>query len=93
MSPLNRTIVAKLKQMHKTLDNIQEIWSVQSSQELMSELGEVMGHIDNAIDVIKKKEKVYLKISEFAYQFTMFAWSMEHNCADAYYECLKEENV
>lgn len=58
MSPLNRTIVAKLKQMHETLDNIQEIWSVQSSQELMSELDEAMGHIDNAIDVIEKREKL-----------------------------------
>lgn len=58
MSPLNRTVTAKLKQMHETLDNIQEIWSVQSSQELMNELGEAMGHIDNAIDVIKKREKL-----------------------------------
>lgn len=58
MSPLNRTIVAKLKQMYETLDNIQELWQVQGSQELMDELGEVMGHIDNAIDIIKEKEKL-----------------------------------
>ena len=57
MSPLNRTILAKLNQMYETLDNIQDIWSVQENQELMNELGETMGHIDNAIDVIKKKDK------------------------------------
>lgn len=58
MSLLNRTIVAKLNQMYETLDEIQEIWTVQGSQELMHELGEAMEHIDNAIDVIKKKEKL-----------------------------------
>lgn len=58
MSLLNRTIVAKLNQMYETLDNIQDLWQVQGSQELMNELGEAMGHIDNAIDVIKKKEKL-----------------------------------
>ena len=58
MSPLNRTIVAKLNQMLETLDNIQDIWSVQGNQELMNELGETMGHIDNAIDIIKGKDKL-----------------------------------
>lgn len=57
MSPLNRTILAKLNQMYETLDNIQDIWSVQGNQELMNELGETMGHIDNAIDIIKGKDK------------------------------------
>lgn len=57
MSPLNRTILAKLNQMYETLDNIQDIWSVQGNQELMDELGETMGHIDNAIDIIKGKNK------------------------------------
>ena len=57
MSPLNRTILAKLNQMYETLDNIQDIWSVQGDQELMNELGETMGHIDNAIDIIKEKNK------------------------------------
>lgn len=57
MSPLNRTILAKLNQMYETLDNIQDIWSVQGNQELMNELGEAMGHIDNAIDIIKEKNK------------------------------------
>ena len=58
MSPLNRTILAKLSQMYETLDNIQDIWSVQGNQELMNELGETMGHIDNAIDIIKGKDKL-----------------------------------
>lgn len=58
MSPLNRTIVAKLNQMYETLDNIQELWQVQGSQELMNELGEAMGHIDNAIDIIKERDKL-----------------------------------
>lgn len=58
MSPLNRTILAKLNQMYETLDNIQDIWSVQENQELMNELGEAMGHIDNAIDIIKEKDKL-----------------------------------
>ena len=58
MSPLNRTILAKLNQMYETLDNIQDIWSVQGNQELMDELGEAMGHIDNAIDIIKERDKL-----------------------------------
>ena len=58
MSPLNRTILAKLSQMYETLDNIQDIWSVQGNQELMNELGETMGHIDNAIDIIKERDKL-----------------------------------
>lgn len=58
MSPLNRTILAKLSQMYETLDNIQDIWSVQGNPELMYELGETMGHIDNAIDIIKEKDKL-----------------------------------
>ena len=58
MSPLNRTILAKLNQMYETLDNIQDIWSVQENQELMNELGEAMGHIDNAIDIIKERDKL-----------------------------------
>ena len=57
MSPLNRTILAKLNQMYETLDNIQDIWSVQGNQELMNELEEAMGHIDNAIDIIKGKRQ------------------------------------
>ena len=57
MSPLNRTILAKLNQMYETLDNIKDIWSVQGNQELMDELGETKGHIDNAIDMIKGKNK------------------------------------
>ena len=58
MSPLNRTILAKLNQMYETLDNIQDIWSVQGNQELMNEVGEAMWHIDNAIDIIKERDKL-----------------------------------
>ena len=58
MSPLNRTILAKLNQMYEMLDNIQDIWSVQGNQELMNELGEAMGYIDNAIDIIKERDKL-----------------------------------
>ena len=56
MSSLNKTILAKLNQMHETLDNIQELRQIQDNQDLMNELGESMGHIDNAIDIIKEKE-------------------------------------
>lgn len=55
MSSLNKTILAKLNQMYETLDNIQELQQIQDSQELMNELGESMGHIDNAIDIIKER--------------------------------------
>ena len=58
MSPLNRTILAKLNQMYETLDNIQDIWSVQGNQELMNGLGETMGHIDNGIAIIQEKNRL-----------------------------------
>ena len=53
MSSLNKTILAKLTQMYETLDDIQELRQIQDNQELMNELGESMGHIDNAIDIIE----------------------------------------
>lgn len=56
MLSLDKTILAKLNQMYETLDNIQELWQIQGNQELMNELGESMGHIDNAIDIIKERE-------------------------------------
>ena len=55
MSSLNKTILAKLTQIYETLDNIQELRQIQDDQELMNELGESMGHIDNAIDIIKER--------------------------------------
>lgn len=58
MSSLNKTILAKLTQMYETLDDIQELRQNQDNQELMNELGESMGHIDNAIDIIKEKESL-----------------------------------
>ena len=54
MSPLNKTIVAKLNQMLETLDNIQDLWQVQGNQELMDELEEAMNHIDDAISIVKR---------------------------------------
>ena len=58
MLSLDKTILAKLNQMYETLDNIQELRQIQDNQELMNELGESMGHIDNAIDIIKEKESL-----------------------------------
>lgn len=55
MLSLDKTILAKLNQIYETLDNIQEFQQIQDSQELMNELGESMVHIDNAIDIIKKR--------------------------------------
>ena len=56
MSSLNKTILAKLNQMYEILDDIQELRQIQDNQELMNELGESMGHIDNAIGIIEEKE-------------------------------------
>ena len=58
MSQLNRSIVSKLNQIYETLDEIQEIWIVHENKKLMNELGETMGHIDNALDIIKNRDKV-----------------------------------
>ena len=58
MLSLDKTILAKLNQMYETLDNIQELWQIQDNRELMNELGESMGHIDNAIDIIKEKKSL-----------------------------------
>ena len=57
MSQLNRSIVSKLNQMYETLDEIQEISIVNENKKLMNELGEAMGHIDDAIDIIKNRDK------------------------------------
>lgn len=58
MTQLNRSIISKLNQMYETLDKIQEIWIVNENKKLMNELGEIMGHIDNALDIIKNRDKV-----------------------------------
>ncbi len=58
MTQLNRSIVSKLNQMYETLDEIQEISIVNENKKLMNELGETMGHIDNALDIIKNRDKV-----------------------------------
>lgn len=41
----------------------------------------------------KKKEKIYLEVSEFAYQLYMFASRTGNYCTEAYYEYLEEETV
>lgn len=57
MSQLTRSIISKLNRMYETLDEIQEICIVQENKKLMDELGESMGHIDNALDIIKNRDK------------------------------------
>ena len=57
MTQLNRSIISKLNQMYETLDEIQEIWIVNENK-IMYELGEAMGHIDNALDIIKNRDKL-----------------------------------
>lgn len=57
MSQLTRSIISKLNRMYETLDEIQEIWIVQENKKLLDELGESMGHIDNALDIIKNRDK------------------------------------
>ena len=58
MTQLTRSIVTKLNQMYESLDEIQEIWIVQENKELLVELGETMGHIDNILDIIKNRDKL-----------------------------------
>lgn len=58
MTQLTRSIVSKLNQMYESLDEIQEIWIVQENKELLVELGETMGHIDNILDIIKNRDKL-----------------------------------
>lgn len=57
MTQLTRSIMSKLNRMYETLDEIQEIWIVQENKQLLDELGESMGHIDNALDIIKNRDK------------------------------------
>lgn len=57
MSQLTRSIMSKLNRMYETLDEIQEICIVQENKKLLDELGESMGHIDNALDIIKNRDK------------------------------------
>ena len=57
MTQLNRSIISKLNRIYKTLDEIQEYYIVQENKELLNELGETMGHIDNALDIIKGRDK------------------------------------
>ena len=58
MTQLTRSIVSKLNQMYESLDEIQETWIAQENKELLVELGETMGHIDNILDIIKNRDKL-----------------------------------
>ena len=57
MPLLNRSIISKLNRIYETLDEIREIWIVHENKKLMNELGESMDHIDNALDIIKNRDK------------------------------------
>lgn len=57
MSQLNRSIISKLNRIYETLDEIREIWIVHENKKLLNELGESMDHIDNALDIIKNRDK------------------------------------
>ena len=48
-------ILKKLQNMWEELDNIQEQDIPQEDEELMWEIGEAMGSIDNAIDILNEK--------------------------------------
>lgn len=46
-------IIKKLNEMYEELDKIQEQEISQNNKELMWEIGEAMGYIDNAIDILE----------------------------------------
>lgn len=48
-------IKSELVRMSMILDDIQESNEFQSSKELMWEIGEAIGHINNAIDILEAK--------------------------------------
>lgn len=50
------SIVSKLNKMYETLDEMQETCIFQMHKELLVELGETMGHIDNILDIIKSTD-------------------------------------
>lgn len=51
------TVQDLLEQAYNLLDRIQEMDIAQDNEEMMDEIGEAMGHIDNAIDEMKEKEE------------------------------------
>jgi len=50
-------IKKKLEELYDVLDELQETSTAQTNSTLMWEIGEAMGHIDNAIDSIDKERK------------------------------------
>jgi hypothetical protein len=45
----------KLEKLYEELDELQETEVAQNDEELMWEIGEAMGSVDNAIDILDKK--------------------------------------
>ena len=50
MTKAETRIKKKLEELWDALDKLQETSTVQTNGDLMWEIGEAMGHIDNAID-------------------------------------------
>ena len=48
-----KEIIETLNQIYKDLDKLQETDLAQADDEIMWELGEAMGSLDNAIDILK----------------------------------------
>lgn len=51
-----KNISKKLQKVYEILDEIQEFEEVQKDADLMNEVGEAMGYIDNAIDTLELRE-------------------------------------
>lgn len=49
-------LINELAQINEKLDIIQETNTFQVSEKLMNEIGEAMGHIDNAIGMIENSQ-------------------------------------
>lgn len=47
----------KLEKLYEELDELQETEVAQNDEELMWEIGEAMGSVDNAIDILDKQFK------------------------------------
>ena len=52
MTKAETKIKKKLEELYEALDDLQETSTAQTNGDLMWEIGEAMGHIDNAIDSI-----------------------------------------
>lgn len=50
-------LIDRLNDIYNMLDDIQDIEQVNDQEGLMSEIGEAMGHIDNAIDMLEEEDQ------------------------------------